>query len=224
MALQARLTESPVPVVTNRLLCVLAGILIFSWGAATSAQQVPGCGTLQNAFGPFDYRDPQARGEPLQLVESAHFTPSVEALTKGATGKVIGDLDYTLRAFPNHHRALNSVARYDLQGEKYWINPAVRSAECYFKRAIAFRRDDIVVHMLFANFLVKRGRPEEARLEYEEALRIAPNDAEVNYNAGLFFVSQGEVERARQHAKVAYDAGYPLPGLQRKIAEAEARE
>jgi Tfp pilus assembly protein PilF len=78
--------------------------------------------------------------------------------------------------------------------------------------------------MLFANFLAKRGRPEEARLEYEEALRIAPTDAEVNYNAGLFFVSQGEVERARQHAKVAYDAGYPLPGLQRKIAEVEARE
>ena len=210
--------------VTRQTLLTLLGILVFFWGVAAGAQQVPGCGSLQNAFGPFDYRDPEARGEPLRLVESAHFTSSVESLMKGATGPVIGDLDYTLRAFPNHHRALNSVARYDLQGAKHWVNPAVRSAECYFERAIAFRSDDVVVHMLFANFLAKRGRPEDARRQYNEALRIAPNDAEVNYNAGLFFVDQGEIERARQHAKVAYGAGYPLPGLQKKIKEAEVRK
>jgi Tfp pilus assembly protein PilF len=78
--------------------------------------------------------------------------------------------------------------------------------------------------MLYANFLVKSGRVADGRHQYEEALRLAPNDPEVNYNAGLFFVSQGEIERARQHAAVAYGAGYPLPGLRKRIAEADARE
>jgi predicted Zn-dependent protease len=208
----------------DRWLLISVVLLLLTWAAIAKAQQIPGCGSLQNSFGPFDYRDPAARGEPLRLVESAHFGPSVESLTKGQTGAVIGDLDYTLRAFPNHHRALNSVAKYELRGGNAWINPAVRSAQCYFERAIAFRGDDQVVRMLYANFLVKSGRTTEGRAQYEEALRISPNDAEVNYNAGLFFVSQGEIDRAKKHAAVAYAAGYPLPGLRKKLAEAEARQ
>lgn len=99
-----------------RIWLSLVVTLVMPWGAAAMAQQVPGCGSLQNAFGPFDYRDPEARGEPLRLVESAHFTPSVESLVKGNSGTVAGDLDYTLRAFPNHHRALYSVAQYAFRG------------------------------------------------------------------------------------------------------------
>ena len=78
--------------------------------------------------------------------------------------------------------------------------------------------------MLYANFLHKSGRTSEGRRQYEEALQLAPNDPEVNYNAGLFFVSQGEMDRAREHAAVAYGAGYPLPGLRKKIAEAEVHQ
>jgi predicted Zn-dependent protease len=203
---------------------LLALPALLLWGSLAFAQQVPGCGSLENAFGPFDYRDPLARGESLKVVESYHFSPAVESLIGGQTGAVIGDLDYTLRAFPNHHRALNSVAQYELRGGKVWASPTVRSAGCYFERAIAFRRDDQVVRMLYANFLVKSGRTSEGRRQYEEALLIAPNDPEVNYNAGLFFVTQGEIDRARQHAAVAYGAGYPLPGLRKKIAESEARQ
>jgi tetratricopeptide (TPR) repeat protein len=192
--------------------------------APVMAQQVPGCGSLQNAFGPFDYRDPMARGENLGVVESYHFTPSVESLTNSQSGTIIGDLDYTLRAFPNHHRALNSVGRYELRGGKDWANASVRSARCYFERGIAFAPDDQVVRMLYANFLAKSGKVSESRRQYEEALQIAPNDPEVNYNVGLFFVGQGDIERARRHAAVAYSAGYPLPGLRRKIEEAQTRQ
>lgn len=79
--------------------------------AGTSlAQEVDGgCGALQNAFGPFD--DRTARGYNLDVVGSYHFTPPVEALIRGASGTIGGDLDYTLRAFPNHHRALNATNR-----------------------------------------------------------------------------------------------------------------
>lgn len=223
MAVQARLNGSPVSVFPDcKAVPSLVATLVLSWGSAAVAQQVPGCGSLQNAFGPFDYRDPDARGEPLRLVESAHFTPEIESLAKGNTGTVAGDLDYTLRAFPNHHRALYSISRYALREGGQGGNSTLRSADCYFQRAIAFRKDDETVRMLYANYLSKRKQVAAAREQYEEALRLAPNAPEVNYNAGLFFLAEGDLDRAKKHARVASEGGYPLMGLQKKIAEADA--
>jgi Flp pilus assembly protein TadD len=78
--------------------------------------------------------------------------------------------------------------------------------------------------MIYANYLARRKRSEEARRQYGEALKLAPNDPEVNYNAGLFFVDQGDLARAKVHAEVAYAGGYPLPGLRNKIAAAETTD
>jgi tetratricopeptide (TPR) repeat protein len=209
--------------VLRALLLLAAGgwLLVLS---AAHAQEVPGCGSLQNAFGPFDFRDPAARGEPLRLVEAGHFTKQVETLQQGqSTMYIIQDLDYTLRAFPNHHRALNSMARYALSGAKMWTNPDVQGAECYFERAVAFVPDDPVVRLLYGNYLMKRGKKDQARQQYEEGLKLDPKSVEINYNAGLFFLELGDLERAKELAKVAYDGGYPLPGLQNKIDAAEAR-
>jgi tetratricopeptide (TPR) repeat protein len=204
----------------HRLIAALTCWCVISIGvlgsAEVRAQAVPGCGNLQNAFGPYDYRDPVARGEPLNLVERAHFTLDVEALRRGTTGPVIGDLDYTLRAFPNHHRALNSVANYGLHGGR-WTNPEVRSVECYFKRAMTFRADDEIVRMLYANYLAKAGRWQEAEEQYQAALELTPDAPELNYNVGLFYVNRGQIEKAAKHAKIAYDAGYPLQGLRKKL-------
>jgi len=203
------------------VLCVIA-VAAVGLSTLARAQEVQGCGDLSNAFGPFDYRDPVAKRDHLPVVEAYHFTPDVEALQQGRSGYVIGDLDYTLRAFPNHPRALISLSRYSLGGGKQWTNPAVQSAECYFLRAIAFAPDDPVPHMLFGNYLQKRNKRDEAREQYEEALRLAPESPDVNYNAGLYFLSIGDLERAKALAKVAYDDGYPLPGLRTKIEAAEA--
>jgi tetratricopeptide (TPR) repeat protein len=203
---------------------VLAIIGIGVGTTTAVAQEVAGCGSLVNAFGPFDYRDPLARQQSLQVVETHHFTPDVESLKRGKTSSAaIDDLNYTLRAFPNHHRALNSVVRYALQGGKFPKDSSIPSADCYFKRAIAFRPDDEIVRMIYANLLTKYGQQDDARAQYEEALSLAPDSVEVNYNAGLFFVSQGDILRAKQLAKIAYAGGYPLPGLNKKIAEAESK-
>jgi tetratricopeptide (TPR) repeat protein len=199
-------------------------VLLLLGVGTVQAQDVPGCGSLANAFGPFDYRDPVARGEPLHLVEIAHFTANVEQLVRGSSGQLIGDLDYTLRAFPNHHRALRSVGRYALSGRKEWLNPEVQSADCYFERAAAFQPDDAVVQVLYANYLAKQRKPKEAAAKYLAALQLEPTSIEINYNAGLFFLEQGDLKRAKELAQVAYDGGHPLPALRDKIAAAEARQ
>lgn len=202
------------------LTAFVAGLL--AWGASAHAQEVPGCGVLENAYGPYDYRDPVNRRDKLPVVERFHFTPDVESLRQGRSGSVIGDLRYTLRAFPNHPRALSAVGRYGLSGGRIPADDYIQSVDCYFERAIAFTPGDAAVHAIYANYLFKLGNREDARKHYEEALRLAPESIEISYAAGLFFVDVGELERAKTLAEIAYGNGYPLPGLRNKIAAADA--
>lgn len=189
---------------------------------AVESVVLPGkCGTLANHYGPYDYRDHSSK-EKLQTVEPYHFTPGVESLTKGQSSfKIPGDLNYTLRVFPNHHRALNSMARFDLLGmAKTTHGPLLMTPECYFLRGIAWRPDDEAVRMIYGNYLFKKGNAEGAREQYMAALAISPDSPEVNYNYGLLLVSLGDLKAAAKHAGVAYAGGYPLPGLRNKLAEA----
>src|ERR1039457_1952950 len=89
------------------------------------------CGELANAYGPFDYRN-SAFASNLYLIERAHFTPEVEQGVKGNAGYIGQDLDYTLRAFPNHHRALATMAKLGLKGNSVQVNQAKYPVGCYF--------------------------------------------------------------------------------------------
>ena len=90
-----------------RVVTIAVGLAGFA--CAASAQTNP-CGELGNSFGPFDYRT--VPEQPKRLVEGAHFTPVVESLIRGNTASGPGgDIDYTLRAMPNHHRALLATVR-----------------------------------------------------------------------------------------------------------------
>ena len=116
------------------------------------------------------------------------------------------------------------MARYGLEGGQIPIDDEIPSVDCYFERAITFRSDDAAVHVIYANYLFKRGEHKDARKQYEEALRLDPDSVEINYVAGLYFVDIGDLARAKELAKIAYDNGYPLPGLRKKIAAAEAAQ
>jgi tetratricopeptide (TPR) repeat protein len=114
------------------------------------------------------------------------------------------------------------VSTYALRGIGGWASEEIDSADCYFKRALAFTLDDEVVKMLYGNYLAKRGEKEAAAAQYEEALQLKPDSIEVNYNAGLFYADIGNLAKARELANMAYRGGHPLPGLRRRIEEAEA--
>ena len=94
--------------ITQRLGAAMAASLWLAL-ASTSQAQAPACGTLENHYGPFDYR---TQRDKLQIVEKYHFTPSVEALTRGAsTTKLAGDISYLMNTSPNHHRGLWAIMR-----------------------------------------------------------------------------------------------------------------
>jgi tetratricopeptide (TPR) repeat protein len=176
------------------------------------------CGPLENGFGPFDYRT--ASPTDRKLVEGAHFTPSVESLQRGNTGLVGGDIDYTLRAFPNHPRALFAMTRLAERSKTTKPPGAHYPIECYYDRAIRFRPDDAMVRGLYAAFLIRQGRADEARLQLKVAEESGSNDPQVVYNLGLAYFDLREYERSLTFAKQAYAMGIPFPGLRDKLKRA----
>jgi hypothetical protein len=181
------------------------------------------CGSLENAFGPFDFRT--VRGEQLHLVESAHFTPPVEMLVRGKTGAIAQDLDYTLRAFPNHHRALLSMMRY---GERLKVRKAPQAnyeVECYFVRAVTFQPDDVVARMLFAKFLLNAKRRDEALRQLALAQPYARDNPFTHYNLGLSFLEAEQFDDALKHAHSAMALGFPRTELKEQLlAKGQWRE
>lgn len=180
------------------------------------------CGSLKNHYGPFDYTNAIAFNKMLPVVEKYHFTPNVEALVAGETSSIIGDIDYTLRAFPNHHKALYALSRYAIKmaGKKKEYRAGGQhfySIECYFERAIRFKPDDGNVRYIYALFLHKKRRYKEALSNYKVALKYLPNSPELHYNLGLLYFDMGKKDEARKHARLAYDGGYPLPWLRNEL-------
>ena len=186
----------------------------------TSAIAASYCGELTNAFGPFDYRKQSAYPEQTHLVESAHFTPEVENLVKGNTGQIGGDLDYTLRAFPNHHRALASVAKLALRSKLPKDGAMKYSFNCYFERAMRFTPNDDGVYAVYGTFLYKKGDVAGAIKQFERAVEIKDDNATANYNLGLIYVQKKQYDVALKYAKKAYALDYPVPGLKNALVAA----
>ena len=192
---------------------VLPALLMAAAPVAWS--QGAGCGSLKNAFGPFDYR--VNRGDTLDIVEKFHFTPSVEALISGSTGKVGGDLDYTLRAFPNHHRALLSVLKLAEKTKTPRDLAMNYPFECYFERAIRFQRDDPIPRMLYATYLGRQGRLADAKKQLADADLMADNNPFTYYNIGMVYADLKQYDEALKMAHKAYGMGFPRPGLRDRL-------
>lgn len=185
----------------------------------------PDCGDLKNHYGPWDYN---VNKVSVGIVESGHFTPKVENLIGGRTSMTpMGDIDYTLKAVPNHHRALNAISKYEIReqqrskqtGKPY--NPYAEgglTAECYFDRAMRWRPNDPNVHLIYGIHLYRLGRLDQALAAYKTSERIQPNSADLQYNLGLLYFEMKNYMLAKEHAKKAYQLGYPLPGLRKKLA------
>ncbi len=199
---------------------VAAGLALSGHQAAAQATAEP-CGSLSNAYGPYDYTNPVHRRENLRIVEDYHLNDDVLALRRGMTAETpLGDISYTLRAFPNHHLALDAMARYHRRHSTEQFSNGRYSIGCWFDRARRFNPRDGNVRLLYGIHLMLTSRHEDALEEMEQALRLMPNSAEVHYNLGLLHVGTGNLDVAEEHARRAYDLGYPLPGLRDKLRDA----
>ena len=200
------------------------GIVMFFVGSWTQAAGPIGdCGRLENPYGPYDYTNAIDRRDKLPRVERAHFDIGVRSL-EGSRRKVfswsglVADIDYTLRAFPNHHAALYTMVTYHLRG--YDDNALSQyTPECWFDRAKRFNSGDGNVWLIEGVYKARIGDNEDAEKSYLVAIEMVPDAPEPHYNLGLLYLSSKNYPLARVHAERAYALGYPMPGLRDKLAE-----
>jgi tetratricopeptide (TPR) repeat protein len=202
----------------------LSGIALVLFLATTTNLQAQAaksfCGELDppGQYGPFDYRG--AGKHELYMVESEHFSQNIRNLEYGNSAFLGGELSYTLEVFPNHIPALQALVKLSLREKATKPQGANYTVECYFDRAIRWRSDDGIVRMLYANYLTKFKRSDDALEQYQVALRLQPNNANLNYNIGLLYLKRKNYEQSVAYAKKAYRLGFPLPGLRNKLKRA----
>jgi tetratricopeptide (TPR) repeat protein len=216
---------------------------IAAW-AATAGPATSGEGVAQGrsgaAMSPFDLQCGPVRGADVGMIDY-RLRDTDPAVAKGVSdlnrfhtniasaemrgtrpypGRVVDNLDFSLRHSPNHHEALGLLIRWDLGGNPLLGFPGAR---CSLDWARQFAPDDATVFVYGGNYFWKAKEVERARAWYERAIQLAPESAEAHYNYGLFFLDQGNLEAAAKHARAAYDIGFPLPGLREKLARAGYR-
>jgi len=171
----------------------------------------------RGGYGPYDYTNPNHRGYNLKIVEQYHFNKDVEFLKKGMSAGIGNDIDYTLRAFPNHHRALYAMSRYQLKNPAFANNSKFPATECYFQRAMKFTPNDFRAMQLYANYLGKKKQPNMAVDVYKRALSIKKAPPEINYSLGLLYFKLKKYNEAVEQAEIAYANGVKNSKLARKL-------
>jgi len=141
-------------------------------------------------------------------------------LQRGMSGTIGSDIGYTLEHFPNHPRALASMARLALRMKKPQAPGAMLSVECYFRRALAFVPADGVTRALFGAYLLSLRRDGEAVEQLKAALETQPGNATAWYNLGLAQARLKDWPAALTSAHQAYALGFPLPGLRQQLKSA----
>jgi tetratricopeptide (TPR) repeat protein len=172
-------------------------------------------------FGPFDYRDPAHQAKRLPLVENTHFRPEHENLSPDRnTRHLATNIGYTLRKFPNHHRALDAMSRLAVREGTPQPEGSRYTVDCWFQRAVMFQLRDGTVRMLYGVHLSRLGRYEEAIEHMLAGLRVQPDDPRIQYQVGLMYLEIGDYDNAREYARLAYTADFPLTELRDRLAGA----
>lgn len=194
-------------------------LLFWGYSAFSQSRASPpsGCGTLYSVgqYGPYDYRTDR---DKLPIVEGAHFTAAVEALIRGTTSaRPGGDIDYTLRAIPNNHRALMAMVRLGEREKTTQPSGSRYSIDCWFERATLFRPDDAIVRMIYSSYLNTKNRIPEASQQLEMATTYAKDSGFTHYNIGLHHFDLKNYDKALAQAHAAMALGFAQTGLRDQL-------
>lgn len=182
--------------------------------ALTAEEQECGTMVVEKRVSPMDYRTDR---KLLWTVENAHFRPNVENLVKPMFTTFGSDLDYTLHAYPNHHRALVTLMRLGEREKTDQPKEMAYTIDCFFRRALRQANDDTVARMLYAQYLMSKQRNEDAMRQLDVVGVLAGENAFTHYNLGRMLIEIKAYDKAVVHAKRAADLGFERPDLQEAL-------
>jgi tetratricopeptide (TPR) repeat protein len=192
-------------------------------------------------FGPFDYYNHRTPASAYGAVESVHFGVRTELLLRqGNFCNYWSDLDYTLRAFPNHPKALMKMAEFlkahvacEIGGSKISGHSPLelaeqiesgqwqgRTMEYYFEKAIQYRPEYTETRLLYARALVDVQKRDQAIAILTNCLKLHPGSSEAHYDLGMLYFGNGDLQSSLQHARRAYQLGKPPAELRSNLVAA----
>lgn len=163
-----------------------------------------------------DYRATDAASKNrVRVVERYHWQPAMRCLNGPDTGGnrqcALNNLSFILNWVPNHPHALLKMSALQNRIGK------AKSADQYMDSAVRYAPTDPAVYIVYGIHLQRSDRLSAAIEKYERAVELAPKYSEAHYNLGLAYLEKGKLDKANEHAQVAYGLGYRLPGLKEQL-------
>ncbi|WP_405237848.1 hypothetical protein [Lentisalinibacter orientalis] len=150
-----------------------------------------------------------------------HFNNEVFRLKYGMTSdNPSSDIAYTCRPFANQHPAPDAIARVHRLHQTEKLLEVEYSLSRHFEQAKGMAPGDPTTLMPYGNHLFRTGRFDQSETSFQVALDLPPEPTKFHYNLDSLYFRYGGVQSAQDHAVRAYELGFPLPGLRRKLIEA----
>lgn len=125
---------------------------------------------------------------------------------------------YTLRHLQPSSPLYSSVLLNLAQVEVVAGN--IAEAENYFDRSLQANPRDPQIYMARSVLYWQTNRMQQAREVLEDGLAATGGSSiDIHYNLGLVCLKLSDESCAVEHARAAYDAGYPLPGLKNQLRQ-----
>ncbi|NDP41166.1 MAG: tetratricopeptide repeat protein [Aromatoleum sp.] len=162
-----------------------------------------------------DYFFDRANRELSQLlgnVDKYHLEGCSRGTVTRQYESAVGDCAFILRYFPNHPKALLSLADNCLA----WKNPRC-NPDPFFEQAVAVNPKAAGTYVAKGIYLERAQRVDEAVASLEQAIVLDPDSMNAHYNLGLAYMDAKKYERANEHAQRAYALGAPVPGLRERL-------
>ncbi len=148
------------------------------------------------------YTDPEEREAQIKNLSAVYSTiadeilPALRRSRLILTTDLIGRSDDEILAQYKEDAAVLSVE--ELLYTATLVNTCKEKAEVYNK-VIALHPGEYRGYNNLGLLQFRGGKVSEARRSFAKALEIAPNNADVNYNAGLAALSEGDVAKAEEY-------------------------
>ena len=110
----------------------------------------------------------------------------------GENSKAIDALHLAIKVHPEYAKAYNDLSILFLKTGK------VPDAMKEYQKAVELNsnKDNLELHDNFGNILAAQGRYDEAIIQYNQALRIQPQDVFVHNNLAMVLLRQGKTDDA----------------------------